>query len=220
MECGMPKKSSTIRLSPTSGLNLFAECPRCFFLHCNEGVRRPKGPFPSLPGGMDSVLRDYYAKYIGSLPPEIDGKVEGMLTEDRSIIGKRLYYKDESLDAELFGMLDECLVHRGTHIPLDFKTRRGPPKDGASEQYYQTQLDTYALLLSSRGLRVSDHAYLVYYFPDFVEREGLFRFRSQIVCLGVDPSRARRLFEAAVSCLKGQLPPRRAECAFCGWGNA
>ncbi|MFH1444508.1 MAG: PD-(D/E)XK nuclease family protein [Candidatus Peregrinibacteria bacterium] len=215
----MPKKSSTIRLSPTSGLSLFKECPHCFWQHYNEGIHRPKGPFPSLPGGMDSVLRDYYAKFKGSLPPEIEGKVEGVLVEDRNMIGKRLYYTDEKLDAQLFGMLDECLIDGVTHIPLDFKTRRGAPKDGASEQYYQTQLDTYALLLSAQGLKISDFAYLVYYFPDTVEGKGLFRFHSEIIKVNIDPERARSLFENAVACLKGSLPKQHSECAFCGWGN-
>jgi type I restriction enzyme, R subunit len=184
------KKSKAIRLSPTSGLNLFRECPRCFWQHFNERVHRPKGPFPSLPGGMDSVLRDYYAKFIGSLPPEIKGKVEGVLVEDRSMIGKRLYYTDEKLDAQLFGMLDECLVDGSVHIPLDFKTRRGAPKDGASEKYYQTQLDTYALLLSAQRLTVSDFAYLVYYFPDAVEDEVTVRiyYEGRLAKIDLDAS--------------------------------
>jgi len=53
----MPENSK-IRLSPSS-LNLFLECPRCFWLDKNKGIKRPRGIFPSLPSGMDSVIKKY-----------------------------------------------------------------------------------------------------------------------------------------------------------------
>src|SRR3989344_3937655 len=70
-------KGGTIRLSPSTGLNLFRDCPRCFWLHYNKNVHRPRGIFPSLPGGMDLVLKDYFDQFRGSLPPELEGKVRG-----------------------------------------------------------------------------------------------------------------------------------------------
>ena len=40
---------------------------------------RPRGIFPSLPSGMDRVIKTYFDHYRGSLPPELVGEVEGKL---------------------------------------------------------------------------------------------------------------------------------------------
>jgi len=100
-----------IRLSPTTGLNLFKECSRCFWLHYNERVKRPRGIFPSLPGGMDLVIKKYFDEYRGSLPPELEGKIKGVLMPDVNLMNKwrnwrtGLEYEDKELNAVLFGAL-------------------------------------------------------------------------------------------------------------------
>src|SRR3989344_4933328 len=71
------------RVSP-SKIGELLECPRCLWLFYREGLARPDGIFPSLPGGMDGILKAYFDKYrdTGKLPPEIAGKVEGKLFTD------------------------------------------------------------------------------------------------------------------------------------------
>ena len=64
-----------IRLSPST-LNLFLECPRCFWLHINKRIQRPRGIFPSLPGGMDLVIKDYFdCEYRGKIEAKNKGKI-------------------------------------------------------------------------------------------------------------------------------------------------
>lgn len=212
-----------IRLSPTSGLNLFKECPRCFWLHHHENVKRPQGPFPSLPGGMDLVIKDYFDQYRGSLPPELQGKVDGKLIEDNALMNvwrnwrTGLTYKDPALNAELFGALDECLVIDGKYAPLDYKTRGSPPRPGDSERYYQTQLDTYSLMLRANGYPVADHGYLVYYFPKKVERDGAVQFSVYPVRMSLNAGRAQDIFLQAVECLRGSAPKKHTGCIYCNW---
>lgn len=61
-----------IALSP-SALNLFKDCPRCFWLEKVRGIKRPRGIFPSLPGGMDRVIKVYFDHFRAKrmLPPEL-----------------------------------------------------------------------------------------------------------------------------------------------------
>lgn len=212
-----------IYLSPTSGLNLFKECPKCFWLHYNKKVHRPRGIFPSLPGGMDLVIKKYFDKFRGSLLPELKGKVEGKLMENLETLNKwRNWrtgprYTDEKLGAELFGALDECLEDEGIYIPLDYKTRGYPPKEGDSEKYYQTQLDTYSLLLNENGFKTADFAYLLYYFPKEVKENGVVEFNIEPVKVGTDLKRAKKTFEDAVALLKGPMPAHHSECEYCGF---
>lgn len=214
-----------IRLSPSS-ISIFKECPRCFWVEQNEKVKRPRGIFPSLPGGMDLVIKKYFDHYRGSLPPELVGKVEGNLFADAELLTKwrnwrtGLRYKDEKIGAELFGALDDALaINENLFAPLDYKTRGSAPQEGASEQYYQHQLDAYALLLTENNYPAADFAYLVYYYPKEVHEGGLAQFHVDPVRIEVSPARAKKLFESAVKTLQGPMPKSHSEnsCEFGLW---
>lgn len=216
-------RQGLIRLSPTTGLGLFRECPKCFWVHYNKRVQRPRGIFPSLPGGMDLVIKDYFDKYRGSLPPELKGKIKGSLMPDSDLMNKwrdwrtGLQYYDEKLNAELFGALDDCMVYNDKYVPLDYKTRGSAPRDGDSEKYYQTQLDTYALLIESSGRKIADFAYLVYYYPEEVSQNGMVKFNVKPVEIPVSSSRVKDLFEKAVNVLRGPMPEKHFGCEYCLW---
>jgi len=213
------------RLAPTTGLNLFLECPRCFWLRYNENMHRPDTIFPSLPGGMDRIIKQYFDTFrkIGKLPPEIEGKVVGKLLADQELLDgwrnwrQGLVYNDLKTLATLTGALDDCLDDNGYLIPLDYKTRGSAPKEGASEEYYQTQLDTYVLLLQKNGYQTREFAYLVYYFPDKISESHLVKFSVEVVKLETDSQRAYKIFSNAVNCLKGPIPKSHTECGFCAW---
>ncbi|MBI3956717.1 MAG: PD-(D/E)XK nuclease family protein [Candidatus Kerfeldbacteria bacterium] len=215
-----------IRLSPSTGLNLYSECPRCFYLHHAKRVQRPRGIFPSLPGGMDLVIKDYFDHYRGSLPPELDGKVPGALLDDAQLLARwRNWrtgpeYHDAQRNATLFGALDDCLVVGGAYVPLDYKTKGSAPHDGDGERYYQLQLDSYSLLLQESGYPVADFSYLVYYFPKQVNAGGMVTFTVQPMRVATDPKRARKTFERAVDLLRGKdVPTHHVSCAFCSWNQ-
>lgn len=216
--------SDIIRLSPST-LGLFKDCPRCFWLHMNPKIKRPSGPFPSLPGGMDHVIKKYYDKYAGSLPPELEGKVEGVLIKDRELLNKwrnwrsGLKYEDKKRNAVLFGALDDCLQVGDKYAPLDYKTRGWPPKEGG-EIFYQHQLDAYSFLLDINGYKAEDFAYLVYYFPRSVGKNGMVRFNVEPHKVMVNIVRAKKMFEDALDFLRGDEPPShtyKERCAFCAW---
>ena len=215
-----------IRLSPST-LNLFLECPRCFWLHINESIHRPRGPFPSLPMGMDSVIKLYFDKYRikGELPPEIQDKVKGRLIPDLELLNKwrnwktGLEYKDEVLGVTLFGALDDCLKHGNYYIPLDYKTRGSAPREGDSEKYYGNQLDCYSLLLEENGYPAKNLGYLVYYYPKQVEEKGRIVFDIEVVRLNTDFNRAKRTLRDAVKLLNQSIPSHHSECEYCIWGR-
>lgn len=215
-----------IRLSPSS-LNLFLECPRCFWLQMNENIHRPRGIFPSLPGGMDLVIKDYFDKYRekDELPPELQGKIEGKLLHDHVLLNKwrnwrtGLEYTDETLGVTLFGALDDCLQIGNKFVPLDYKTRGSAPKEGDSQKYYGNQLDCYSLMLEENGHPVGQIGYLVYYYPEHVEENGTVIFNVKPVELTIDPNRARQTLKNAIKLLSGPIPPHHTECEYCIWGR-
>jgi hypothetical protein len=193
----------------------------------NKKLHRPRGIFPSLPGGMDNVIKIYYDKYrkLGKLPPEIENKVKGKLLSDVKLMTKwrnwrtGLEYHDAKRDAVLFGALDDCLVDGNFYIPLDYKTRGSSPKDGTSEEYYGNQLSCYNLLLKENGFKVRDYGFLVYYYPKSVRKDGLVQFSVKPLKIKADAETGRETFEKAVKLLKSKEPKQHTECEYCNWGD-
>lgn len=74
--------SPTYKISPSS-INLMLECPRCFWLRFNKGIKRSPRIFPSLPSGMDGILNKHFDNFMekGELPPEEIEIVEGFNKE-------------------------------------------------------------------------------------------------------------------------------------------
>jgi len=211
-----------IRLSP-SALNLFLDCPRCFWFEKVKGIKRPRGIFPSLPGGMDSVIKAYFDRYRikGELPPEIEGKVEGKLIPEEETLKKwrswrstDLCFEDKAINASLSGALDDCLIEGGFYIPLDYKTRGYELKEG-SENYYQAQLDCYCLMLESKGYRTKGLAYLAYWWPLEVRENGMVKFHVEPLKIKTDINSAKKIFKEAVNIFSLEIPQPSPECEYC-----
>ncbi len=215
------------RLSASS-LGILLECPRCFWLQVNEDIRRPQGPFPSLPGGIDSVLKahmDAYRKH-GTFPPDLVGKLpgapfpdQGQLDRWRDALRGDLRVSDRTLGVDVSGGLDDLLVEGGVLTPLDFKTRGWPVKED-THKHYEHQLDVYAWLLEKLGHRTSGRGVLLFFSPVAYEAEGRVKFRIEPVVMRTDVGRATALLERAVAALKGPLPEQHAKCAFCLFAGA
>lgn len=213
-----------VKLSP-SKLNLFLECPLCFWLS-EKGIHRPSGPFPSLPGGMDRKLKIYFDRYRkeGKLPPELRGKVEGKLYDDMAKMDvwrnnrKGLSWTDDKGNT-LMGAIDDCLFDGTNYIIVDFKTYGGSEIKDEKIDFYQNQLDCYALLFEKNGLRHGGFAYLVFYLPVEVLDGGMVKFDIQVRKVKVDSSRALKTFNKALKVLEGKRPMKHSECKFCAWAD-
>jgi hypothetical protein len=204
------------QLSATT-LKLFQECPRCFWLHVNKKIERPRGPFPSLPSGIDRVLKAYFDTYrrSGALPPLIAGKFEGTLSSTALTLG----FNDPQTQSRLWGKLDDCVIlPDGRLAPLDHKTRASPPDGvGYTEKYYKFQMDVYTLLLERDGHRTSRTAYVVYYTPVESVLHNGFKFEVTLHTIATDPEGAYRIFAEGARLLGGPLPPPGERCEFCRW---
>ncbi len=214
----------SIALSPSS-LNVFLDCPRCFWQDKNEKRGRPRGIFPSLPSGIDRVLKVYFDGYRtrNVLPPDLVGKVRGILVSDRELLKKWRHWRISDLrytcpttGALLRGAIDDCLIDGQTYVILDYKTKGGPLKEAdILGTWYENQMDCYTLMLQASGRQIGDVAYLVYYYPVAACDNGMFQFTVEPVAVTVDPDRARATVRTAAECLAGPKPAASRECEYC-----
>ena len=204
--------ASGSRLSPTT-LNLFLECPRCFWLQFIHGIKRPRGPLPTILNGLDRIVKAYCSGYRarGEIPPLLAGKLpSGRLIPE---LPEWLTFEDDD-GARLVGKLDECLILQdGRHAPVDHKSRGSPPmKVHPANQF---QMDAYGFLLQANGYPAADVAFLAYYFPLDVT-DGRFTFDVAVTEVKTDRQRAHRVFREALALLRAPSEPEASSaCALC-----
>ena len=211
----------TFRLSP-SALNLMKECQRCFWLENNKIWSRPIGIFPSLPSGMDRILKIHFDKFMdrGLLPPELcrDSQCDNFkLFDDKKLLAewrnsrKGLWFEDSDGNI-LHGGIDNLLVNKLNNklIVLDYKTRGSPLKDNTHE-HYQNQLNIYSWLLEKLGYKVENFAYLLFYYPKEVLETGEVVFDTVLKKMAVSSEDAEKLWKKALELLNSECPEKGCE---------
>ncbi|MDY6773770.1 MAG: PD-(D/E)XK nuclease family protein, partial [Candidatus Nanohaloarchaea archaeon] len=204
---------SEVRLSP-SGINLFMECRRCFWLKYRKGRKRPSGPFPSLPGGMDTVIKQHFDRFRekGEAPPELEeADIDAVPLQDRDFLEDcrdwRSKPKYEKGGAVLRGGVDDLLVDGDEIVVMDYKTRGYEPKEeSGAPDYYRRQVNLYNLILRSNGYETADYGLILYYYPDELLQNGDVVFHNEFRKVDVNVEAARLLFEEAVETLQGGGP--------------
>lgn len=209
------------KLSPSS-LNLMKECPRCFWLDKHNVWKRPSGIFPSLPSGMDKILKVHFNKFRdkGELPPELCNNEDCLnlkLFDDKEKLKiwqnnlRGISWEDEEGNI-LHGAVDNILVHGKKLIVLDYKTRGYDLKEDTHE-HYQNQLDFYNFLLRKNGFNTEDFAFLLFYIPKEVMPTGEVIFDTTLKKMVISVTNAEEIFERALKLLKGECPERG--CQWC-----
>jgi len=212
----------TFKLSP-SGLKLLEECPRCFWLTQHKLWKRPLGPFPSLPSGMDRILKNHFNKFRdkGELPPELceNSHCKDMkLFDDKTLLNEwqnnlgGISWTDNKGNI-FFGAVDNILQKGKKLIVLDYKTRGFPLKEDTAG-YYKDQLDVYNFLLRKNGYETEDFAFLLFYIPKEVIETGEFVFDTELVKMKVDVKNAQKIINRALEILNGDCPEKN-DCEWC-----
>src|SRR3989344_5131350 len=211
----------TFKLSKSS-LSLMKECPRCFWLTQHKKWKRPAGIFPSLPSGMDRILKEHFDRFMekGELPPELceNGDCDGLKLFDNKELLKDwrnnfrgVRWTDEEGNI-FFGAIDNILVKKEKLIVLDYKTKGFPIKDiDEASNYYQNQLNIYNLLLRKNNYETEDYAFLLFYVPKEVTETGEVIFDTELVKREINVNNAEQIFSKALEILNEECPEKGCE---------
>lgn len=215
-----------IQLSPNS-LDLFLECPYCFWLEKKHGIRRPP-PYPyALNTAVDILLKEEFDIYRAKGEPHpllvahnIPAKLfhnQELLNQWRSNFSGIRYY-DADLGASIFGAVDDILEFKdGKLAPLDYKsTGSSVPK---IYDRFQLQMDVYTYLLEKNGFLTPRKGYLAFYIVD--KKNGFgdkLPFKKELHEIETNPDDIPELFRDAVLLLKQNVPPQHSpDCKFGQW---
>ena len=166
----MPKSFAPLKIS-RSGLKLFLECQRCFWLDLHQKIKRPAGyPF-TLSIAVDHLVKKEFDTYRekGELPPILksygiqDAKLyNGSNFSEWRNNFKGVAHDNEELNARLYGAVDDILEYSdGSLAVIDYKS------SGAREitiyDDYQKQMDVYNYILKLKGYETYPEALFVFY---------------------------------------------------------
>lgn len=183
-------------LSPTM-IDMYRQCRRCAYDQYAMQLKRPRGIYPTLPNGIDAVLKKYTDGFRGSLPPQLshlEGHIvhpeQSLLNTLREWNGLKVVYEvmvDRPTQGNpkrrvnhtliVNGGIDELLLNSTGEVVLcDFKTKDKEPPDDYADKYYKDTMDTYTWMLKQNGFKVADYGYLFYWWPKSVQADGSIQF--------------------------------------------
>jgi len=218
--------SRRIQLSPSS-LNLFLECPCCFWFEKRQKIRRPP-PYPyALNMAVDVLLKQEFDEYRAKGEPHpllVANNIKAKLFPNQILLNKwrnnfeGIRYYDSELGATLFGAVDDILEFPdGKLAPLDYKSTGS----SVARIYdrFQIQMDVYTYLIEKNGFSTPNKGYLAFYIVDKKNGfNGKLPFRKELHEIETNPSSVPELFKNAVALLERITPPPHSlDCKFGQW---
>jgi len=209
-----------------STLKTFEECPRCFWFQFIKNIKRPRGHFPGLPGGVDLVLKKYFDGHRKNhtMPEEIaphlpDGAElfrDAQLVHDWQDWRTGLSYTSPK-GIRIIAAIDECLQIGECLAPMDYKTmKNGNRIIEDSIKYSELQLSVYSFQFKNVGYKVTKKGYLLNYYPIEARDGAIIKFGIKVFEIPADPKLCIETTAAAVKCLDNPAPPEMKEgCEYC-----
>jgi hypothetical protein len=230
-----PGSSDTFRLS-RSKIDLFLNCPRCFYLDRRLGVGRPPGyPF-SLNSAVDALLKKEFDihRAEGTAHPlmrqyGIDAipLAHDRIDEWRDSLRRGVTYLVPGTNLLITGGVDDVWVNpQGELIIVDYKatSKAGDVSLDADWQIgYKRQMEVYQWLFRRNGFKVSPTGYFVYCNGDAGKEafNGKLEFDIKVIPYVGDDSWVGGSIADIQDCLNSdEMPAAGVDCDFCAYVKA
>ncbi len=227
----MASRSLQRRQLSRSKIELFIDCPRCFWLDVARGIPRPSGPPFTLNNAVDALMKAELDLFREAREPHPLFATVGLdavpFRHPELDRWRHNFTGVRWLDAEtgwtLFGAVDDLWqAGSGEVLVADYKATARTEMPTASNLYpsYRRQMDVYQFLVRRQGLEVGNRGWFVYTNGD--GRAGQFGdklcFTTAMVPYDGDDAWVLEAFRRAVA-LVGQpgAPAPKETCDYCGY---
>ena len=232
-----------------SKIQLFMECPRCFYLDRSEKYRksRPSGPMSYIPTAIDILLKNDFDKCRS------DQKVHPYLIENNLKLvpykhqdidvwrnnRKGITYHDQNTNLLISGAIDDCWYdtqskkifladYKTTTEKIDKKTGNSIDPDlnekGAPYKYwYKKQIEIYSWIFKKNGFDLSNTAYFLFcsaLYKSVVSFSNKLEFRVNIVSYDLDDTWVDNTLVNLKKVLDtDELPEKNSNCDYCNYSS-
>lgn len=219
-----------------SKIDLFIECPRCFYVDRRLGTGRPPGfPF-NLNSAVDALLKAefdvhraagtshplqsaYGLKAVPAAHADIDAWRENF---------KGVQFLHEPTNLIVTGAIDDLWIDESDHyFVVDYKaTAKKEPVTSLNEGWhagYKRQMEIYQWLLRKNGLTVSNTGYFVYCTgrPEADAFDGRLEFDVHLIPYDGNDNWVEQAITDLHACLNSAaIPPPAPECDYCAYTDA
>lgn len=230
-----PNSSESFKIS-RSKLELFLECPKCFYLDRRLGVSRPPGyPF-SLNSAVDILLKkefDIHRAKNQKHPLIEKYGVDAVPANHKDLdlwrhnfTGVQYFYKPTNF--LVTGAIDDLWKNsKGEYIVVDYKATSKNEKiealDKSWQDGYKRQMEIYQWLLRKNGFKVSDTGYFVYCngITDKKAFDAKLEFDITLIEYKGDDSWVEAVVLKAHKCLNiDKIPESGGDCNYCEYVSA
>ena len=230
-----PKAKNSFKIS-RSKIDLFLECPKCFYLDRRLGVARPPGfPF-AINSAVDKLLKKEFDihRAKGSQHPlqkkyGIDAKPVAHEELDiwrENFKGIQVLHKPTNLI--ITGAIDDLWQNsKGKYIVVDYKATAKEEEiialDKDWQDGYKRQMEVYQWLLRQKGYEVLDSGYFVYCNgkTDAAAFDGKVEFEITLIEYKADDSwvepTLKKLYKVLIN---NKIPAANKGCDYCLYRKA
>lgn len=228
-----PGQTTAFKVS-RSKIELFTQCPRCFWLDARLKIKRPDGPPFQINKAVDELLKKEFDGYRLKSEPHplmaqfgVSAIPFAHVDLDKwrqNFIGVQAMHEPSNL--LVFGAVDDVWANDSKElIVVDYKAtakQSDVTLDADWQMSYKRQMEVYQWLLRRNGFAVNDTGYFVYCngrldmdgFNDRVE------FRTKIIPYTGNDDWVEPTLMEMKNCLESDMPPvgtaaMGGECDYC-----
>lgn len=221
-----------------SKIELYMQCPRCFWLDVRLKIKRPEGPPFNINKAIDELLKKEFDSYRLKGEPHpimLEYAVEAVpfahekLDDWReTFVGVQHLHAPTNL--HVFGAVDDLwATSDGELIVVDYKATakdREVSIDSDWQIAYKRQMEVYQWLLRQNGFAVSDTGYFVYC-NGRLDLDGFnnrVEFKTKVIPYTGNSGWIEGTLQKMKTCMEGDMPPvgRAAmggPCDFCTYAR-
>lgn len=214
-----------------SKIEVFMNCPRCFFIDRRLGVDRPPGyPF-TLNSAVDALLKkefDSYREKQVSHPLMIENKINALpfkhpkMTEWRDALRGGVSYHHPQTNLLITGGIDDIWINEaGELLIVDYKATSKTEEVSLEADWqigYKRQMEIYQWLFRKNGFKVSNTGYFVYCNgqSDKSAFNAVLEFDIKLLSYEGKDQWVESTIQLISECLKSlKLPMHSPDCDFC-----
>ena len=223
-----------------SKLDLFVECPRCFWLDRVLGIKRPSSPPFQINKAIDELLKREFDKFRKNKTAHhwmVEHNIDAIPFEHKDLNKWRenfvgIQYLHETTNLLVFGAVDDVWVTpNGELIIVDYKATSKKSEvnlDADWQIIYKRQMEVYQWLFKKNGFDVSKTGYFVYA-NGISDADGFFNkveFKTKIISYKANYDWVEPTLIKAKECLEGEMPTKigkavmGGDCEFCTYARA
>lgn len=232
-----PGQQTAFKIS-RSKIELFVQCPRCFWLEARLKIKRPNGPPFQINKAIDELYKKEFDTFRNAKKPHpimIENGVNAIPYEHHDLDKWRhnftgVSFQHSPTNLYIFGAIDDVWKDQeGRLIVVDYKATSKATEvsiDSDWQVTYKRQMEIYQWLLRQNGFEVSETGYFVYTNAR-IDLDGFFdklEFKTKLIPYKGNSNWVEAVLIKIKECLEGEIPKvgtaaMGGECDFCKYAK-